>query len=80
MPMYITKLLYFKIEIVTGIHPYAQAKGPFDLSTMILQNESPTLDLSRFSQEFCSFVDLWCVFRIFVFQKKNFFFNKKLYI
>jgi serine/threonine protein kinase len=47
------------LEICTGIHPYIHAKGPFDLSSMILLNDSPQLDSSKYSKEFCFFVDLW---------------------
>ena len=50
------------IEIATGTHPYAHAKGPFDLSNMILFSDTPQLNANKFSQEFCSFVDLWYCF------------------
>lgn len=50
---------YFKIEISTGFHPYSRAKGVYELSALILNEESPRLDSKKFSSTFCLFTDKW---------------------
>lgn len=45
------------IEIATGIHPYSEFTSLFELTTHILEKESPELDRNKFSEDFCDFVD-----------------------
>ena len=47
------------IEISTGTHPFSTVKGVYELTTIILEAESPKLDSDKFSRQFCSFVDKW---------------------
>lgn len=45
------------IEIATGTHPFANAVGFLGLIKSIAQNDPPKLDSSKFSPEFCTFID-----------------------
>lgn len=45
------------IEISTGNHPFSTVKGVYELTTIILEADSPRLDPKKFSKEFCTFVD-----------------------
>jgi serine/threonine protein kinase len=54
----LTKIIFFnfKIEIATGKHPFENLTV-FGLINTLKHKESPHLDSSKYTNEFCSFVD-----------------------
>ncbi len=45
--------------MATGLHPFNHIKGVYELTTVILQKDSPNLDREKFDAKFCSFIDQW---------------------
>jgi len=47
------------IEIATGEHPFERAGNILSIIEMVIVDDPPRLDSSKFSEEFCSFVSKW---------------------
>lgn len=54
------------IEIATYEYPYETNASFFQLISIIVNQESPSLPRNKFSSEFCNFVDCWLVENAFI--------------
>jgi serine/threonine protein kinase len=52
------------IEVGVGEHPFKNASGLLGLMNKIVIIDSPKLDSTKFSQEFCQFIDKWYIYII----------------
>lgn len=59
-------MIFFKIELATGIHPFADVTFLGLIKRITSDDQSPTLDKGKSSEELCSFVDKWYEFNALI--------------